>query len=205
MSDYNNKFTEYRKTLSSKEWFLEEQSDAWKATENFVGHHFFNTIHGNIVFVGLFLLGLLLGVISARAGNDLSFWESALLVLIFLAVLSLAIWFKKYMATVIFHSYVSHQVTRKACLEKIDSYEYKLTDKLDGLARIIKFDANELRQYFPNDVEKIKHILEGLTDFSEELQYTQRELSALRDQRKEYYQDDLYDFAITNAVIEHHK
>ena len=207
-TDYKSTLAEYRKNLTSKEWFLNKQDDSWKATENFVGHHFSNTI----VFVALFLLGGLSYFLFTTGfelqKNGENFGGGLLICMVFL-IIAICVYLvsrlRRYLGAVIFHAYITDEITRKTCLEEIDRYEIDLHKTVEGLARQIDFDTKTLQKNIPDDIETAKYISNDLNEYSSELRSTLKGLDTLHSLRKSYYHDNLFDLNITNSVIKHHK
>lgn len=204
--DYENTLSEFRNTLLTQKWFLEKQSEAWKNTENFVGHHFSNTI----VFLGLFLLGglsvflLIKGTQLQQSGA--TFGGGVLLALIFLTVAIsyyLVNLLKKKIGTAIYFAYKTDEITRSAYLEQISTYENTLQDQLHSLTKTINRYAALLDQWDPDDQEQIKKYISDLNELTGELKLIQTSLADIKSLRNEYSHSSCFDFEIHQAIMEH--
>lgn len=206
--DYENSLDEYRKSLSSKEWFIKKQSKAWKAAEETIGHHFSNTI----VFLAIFLLGglsvFLFNKCTQLQQIGETFWGGVLLALIFLVVavcVCLVSLLRKKMGSVIFHAYVIDEITRTACLEEIGRYEYQLHEKIHGLVFSIKHQKERLSACSPSDAEELAIITATINEFTNELYTLYHSLDSLRSIRASYLNTRLFDLNIIDAVSEHYR
>ena len=206
--DYKDCISKYRDTLLTQKWFLEKQSEAWTAAENFVGHHFTN----NIFILGLFLLGglsaylLIKGTQLQQSGA--TFWGGVLLVLVFLAIAVsyyLVSLLKKQISVSIYFAYRIDEITRSAYLEKISAYESTHLDELRSLTRSINQYVADLDLCDPNDIEQTKKLISTLSEFTEELKSLQNTLADLHSLHNNYSRGSCFDLDIHNAIIEFHK